>query len=157
VRRKYLLEDAMTTNTPYIATPVRHPAIKVAAILCFIHGVGWPVGLAPTIAYMIQNRKLRVVASPMGQIRGLSGPFEVLGIDAMILLAVIFCVINLLHLLAGFWLWKSYRKGGVLAISLLAVSAVFWWGFALPIPPVVGLLLAGLLTAGRKSLKGGTS
>jgi hypothetical protein len=92
----------------------------------------------------------------VGPIRAWSGPFEALGMDAMILLAVLWAAINLLQILAGYWLWKSRRKGEILGISLLAVSVVFWWGFGLPNPPVLGLLLAGLLAAGWKSLIGGT-
>ncbi len=117
----------MTTHSSLTTTQERAPVITAASILCIIHGVGWPIGLAPTIAYMIQNRKLRIITSPMGQFRGLGGPFEALGgIDAVILLAIVFCVINLLQFPAGYWLWKSRRKGGVLAAALLAVSALFW-------------------------------
>jgi hypothetical protein len=135
----------------------RHPAITAAAILCFVVGVGWLFGITPTIVYMIRHRALPIRNLPvLGQIRALSGPFEALGMGAMILLALIFLVINLLHLLAGTWLWKSQRKGGTLEISLLGLSVVFWYGFALPIPPLVGLLETGLLAAGWKSLRGET-
>jgi hypothetical protein len=134
----------------------RHPAITAASILCFIHSVGWPISLVSPIVYMIRNRALQVRTFGGSQIRGLAGPFEALGMDTMILLALFFIVINLLYILAGYWLWKSHRKGGILAISLLALSAVFWWGFSLPIPPIVGLLLAGLLAVGWKSLRAGT-
>jgi hypothetical protein len=61
----------------------------------------------------------------MGQFRALAGPFEALGMDAMIVLALLFSAINLLQILAGWWLWKSRRKGGILGISLLAMSTVF--------------------------------
>ena len=135
----------------------RHPAIAAASILCYLIGVGWSIGAPRSIIYMIRNRELRVIESPMGQFRGMAGPFEALGMDAMILLAVLFSVINLLYLLAGYWLWKSHRNGGILAISLLVLSAVFWWGFALPFGPVVGLLHLGLLATGWKSLKGETT
>ena len=149
-------DEAMTTDSSKITGQVRHPAITAASILCYIHGVGWPISLASPIVYMIRNRALQVRTLPgIGQIRGLAGPFEALGMDAMILLALLFSVVNLLFIPAGYWLWKSRRKGGMLADSLLALSAVFWWGFALPIPPIVGLLLAGLLAAGWKSLGGG--
>ncbi len=139
----------MTTDASAIIGQERHPAITAASVLCYIHGVGWPIGIAPTIVYMIRNRTL--------PIRALSGPFETLGMDAMILLALLWVAINLLQIPAGYWLWKSRRKGGTLGINLLAVSVVFWWGFGLPIPPVVGLLQAGLLAAGWKSLRGKTS
>ncbi len=130
----------------------RHPAITAASLLCFIIGAGWSIGSPSSIVYMIRNRSL----AEIGQIRGMSGPFEALGIDTMILLALLFYAINLVFIVAGYWLWKSYRKGGILGISLLALSVVFWWGFALPLFPVVGLLIAALLAAGWKSLRAGT-
>lgn len=141
----------------------RHPAITTASILCFIIGMGWSIGSPSSIVYMIRNRSLplRTILFPvidgqirvMGQVRGLSGPFEALGMDVMILLALLFYIINLLYIMASYWLWKSRRKGGILEISLLALSGVFWWGFGLPPFPVMGLLIAGLLAAGWKSLR----
>ncbi len=70
---------------------------------------------------------------------------------------LLFTVFNLLGFLPGYWLRKSRRRGGVLGIIFLAVSSVFWWGFGLPIPPLVGLLHIGLLAAGWKSLNGETA
>ena len=145
----------MTADTSRISGQRRHPAITAASILCYVVGVGWQIGLAPTIVYMIRYRALPIRNLPvLGQIRALSGPFEVLGMGAMIPLALLFLVINLLHLLAGTRLWQSRREGGNVEIGLLALSTVFWFGFALPIPPVVGLLEAGLLAAGWRSLNG---
>ncbi len=91
----------MTTDTSKITGQVRHPAITAASILCYIIGVGWSIGSPSAIVYMIRNRALRVIESPMGEFRGMSGPFEALGIDAMILLALLFSAINLLQILAG--------------------------------------------------------
>jgi hypothetical protein len=133
----------------------RHPAITAASILCFIHAVGWPIGLASPIVYMIRHHAFQVRTFGDRQFEGLAGPFAVLGVDGVILLALLFIAINLMFILAGYWLWKSQQKGGILTISLLALSAVFWWGFGLPIPPIVGLLLAGLLAIGWKSLRAG--
>ena len=147
----------MTIDAPKFTWQGRHPAITAASILCYIMGVGWSIGAPRTISYMIRNRALRVIDSPFGQFRGMSGPFEALGMDAMILLAILFSTINLLYILAGHWLWKSRRKGSMLAISLLALSVVFWLGFALPFGLLVGPLLAGLLAVGWKSLRGGGS
>ncbi len=147
----------MTTGISTTTRQGRHPAITAASILCFVFGVGWTPGVVSSLDYWIRHRALRTVDTPMGQIRGFAGPFEALGIDFMIAALVLFYITSLLGIPAGYWLWKSQRKGGILAISLLVLSTVFWFGFALPFPPIVGLLLAGLLAAGWKSLKGGTS
>ena len=42
-------------------------------------------------------------------------------------------------------LWEGHRDGAVVALFLLPVEAVFWWGFALPIPPVVALVRTALI------------
>lgn len=143
----------MTTDKSTTTGQARHSAITAGSILCYIMGVGWSIGAPRTISYMIRNRALRVIDSPFGQFRGMSGPFEALGMDAMILLAILFGAINLLYILAGYWLWKSQRKGGMMAISLLGLSVLFWWGFALPFGLIVGPLLAGSLAVGWKSLR----
>jgi hypothetical protein len=75
----------------------------------------------------------------------------------MIILTLLFSAINLLQILPGYWLWNSRRKGGVLGLIFLALSSVFWWGFGLPIPPVVAILHIGLLVVGWKSLRGETT
>ena len=132
----------------------RHPAITAGAILCVVQGVAMGFGIVPTIVYMIRHRVLPIRNLPVvGQIRALSGPFEALGMGAMILIGCMFIVLNLLHFPAGTRLWQSQRKGGTLEIRVLGLSTVFWFGFALPFPPIVGLLEAGLLAAGWKSLR----
>lgn len=140
----------MTADSPTITGQDRHPANTAASILCYVVGVGWSVGSIPVIVYLIRQRALPMI----GPIRAMSGPFEAFGIDAMILLALLFLGLNLLHILSGYWLWKSRRTGGILEIVLLTLSTAFWYGFALPIPPVLGLLQTGLLAAGWKSLRG---
>jgi hypothetical protein len=40
---------------------------------------------------------------------------------------------------AARWLWRGRRRGAVLALGLVPVGAVFWWGFALPYPPMAAL------------------
>jgi hypothetical protein len=134
----------------------RHLSITVASILCYIHAVGWPIGLASPIVYMIRYHTFQVRTFGGRQFQGLAGPFSALGVDGAILLALLFIAINFMFIPAGYWLWNSRRKGGVLAINLLAFSALFWWGFGLPIPPIVGLLLAGLIAVGWRRLRAET-
>jgi len=46
----------------------------------------------------------------------------------------------LLEALAGWLVWGGHRSGALLALALLPFGAVFWWGFALPIPPILAVI-----------------
>ena len=50
--------------------------------------------------------------------------------------AVAFLLVCILEAVAGFLLWRGSMAGAVLALVLLPLGGVFWWGFALPIPPI---------------------
>lgn len=101
----------------------------------------WLVGLPPTLWYAFAQGALPRV----GGIRLLGGPFERLGLDALIVAGIIFIVISALKLLAADWLWQARRDGVVLAAILLGLSVIFWYGFALPLGPLVGGVEAVLL------------
>ncbi len=71
--------------------------------------------------------------------RALSGPFEALGLNALIVAGIVYVAISLLKLLAAYWTWNLRLDGPILELILLAISAIFWYGFALPFGPLVGL------------------
>ena len=86
----------------------RHPTIAAGAILCIVQGVAMGLGIIPTIVYMIRHHELPIRKLPVvGEIRALSGPFEALGMGAMILLGLMFIILNVLHFPAGMWLWTA--------------------------------------------------
>jgi hypothetical protein len=41
---------------------------------------------------------------------------------------------------AGWLLWNGEKSGAFLALALLPFGAVYWWGFALPIPPLLAIV-----------------
>ena len=49
-------------------------------------------------------------------------------------------------------LWNGSKTGAVINLILLPVEAIFWFGFALPIPWVVGVARVVLVLAGWTSL-----
>jgi hypothetical protein len=65
-------------------------------------------------------------------------PFESLGIDALIVAGIIF-VVSALKIMAVCWLRHSRRGGAVLGLILLGLSPIFWYGFALPLGPLLGV------------------
>ena len=110
---------------------MRTPLVTALTILILIDALGWPLGILPTLHYAITYRSLPTVAG----IRLMSGPFEALGIDSLIVCGLLFVVVSLLKLLAAYWTWNSQTEGPVLQLILLSASAIFWYGFALPFGP----------------------
>ena len=50
-------------------------------------------------------------------------------------------------------MWRGRRAGAVLAVALIPIEAVFWYGYALPIPPALALLRVGLTAAAWPRLR----
>jgi hypothetical protein len=65
------------------------------------------------------------------------GPFERHGSHSTVWLLAAFLVVCVLEGVAGWLLWEGHKSGAVLALALVPVGALFWWGFALPIPWVL--------------------
>jgi hypothetical protein len=56
-----------------------------------------------------------------------------------------FLLVCLLEMTAGGLLWGADKIGAILTLVLLPLGAVFWWGFALPIPPIFALVRTVLI------------
>ena len=119
------------------------------SILVFFDAFAWLVGRVPTLYYVFTHRSLPTLAG----IRLMSGPFEKLGLDGLIVAGLVFVVVSALKILAAYWLWNSRLDGAVLEVILLGLSVIFWYGFALPLGPVVGLLQVSLLALAWGSLR----
>jgi len=138
------------TNTILAAAPQRSPAITAASILYLVSGLGTLVVNVPVIIFMIQNRTFPVVLGIplMG-----SAFAERLGMDFMIRASIVFQIVNALDGLAGYWLWKSEKRGGRLGLIMLAVGLPFWILFELPLFLLAGPIRLIALAAGWKSLR----
>jgi hypothetical protein len=109
--------------------------ITTLTVLVIVDGVGWALGVLPTLRYALTHRALPTVAG----IRLLSGPFEALGIDGLIVAGLVYVVVSALKLLAAYWIWNLRRDGAVFELILLGLSAIFWYGFTLPFGPPLGI------------------
>jgi hypothetical protein len=81
------------------------------------------------------------------------GPFEAYGVPTTIPLVVLFLVVCVGQIVAGSMVWRGRRAGAIVALLLLPAGAVFWWGFALPLGPVLGVLWAVLIVLGWPALR----
>ena len=105
-------------------------------ILIYIDAFLGTVGILLPLYYAFKRGALPRVPV-IGRL--LSGPFEALGMEAFIVAGLMFVVVSGLKVLAAYWLGQSRLDGAILELILLGVSAIFWYGFAVPFGPVFGL------------------
>lgn len=122
--------------------------VTVLTIVILFDSLGWIIGVLPTLQYALRHRSLPKLAG----ITLLSGPFEALGIESLIVAGLVFVVVSGLKILAAYWIWHLRIDGAVLELILLGLSAIFWYGFALPFGPVGGVLVLALSALAWKSL-----
>jgi hypothetical protein len=126
----------------------RTPLVTAVSILFYFEAFAWGVGVIPTLYYALTYKVLPTVVG----IRLMGGPFESLGIDALIVAGIVFVVVSALKVLAAYWLWHNRKDGAVLGLVLIWTSAMFWHGFALPLGPPLGIAELVLLIAVWRTL-----
>ncbi len=132
------------------ASQKRGGAITLAAILYCWFGLAFLISSLLIVISALRNGELPVVFG----IEMLSGPFsQRLGLNAALAATIPWGVVNVLEALAGYWLWKSRKHGGQLALVLFPAGMIFWIAYALPIMVVVGPLRVFLLARGWKTLR----
>ena len=124
--------------------------LRIAAILHWFIAVGFGVFCIPAIRNLLRGQDIPIV---MGFPAYGRGPFERVGIPTTIPLLAAFLLVCILEAVAGFLLWGGSMSGAVLALVLLPAGAVFWWGFALPIPPIFAIIWTILILLGWQALQ----
>jgi hypothetical protein len=110
---------------------------RAAAVLLWIVAAGWGLP-APWLMWWVLVRGRLPVLPIIGEPNG--GPFYfnfsrgtfVALLGASLLLAFA-------QAWAAWLLWAGKRSGALLEFGLLPVEAAFWYGFALPIPPLLAI------------------
>jgi len=125
-------------------------SLRAAAILLWINGVGFGVCCLPGIRNLLTGRDIPMI---LGFPAYGGGPFERHGIPTTVPLLAGFLLVCILECVAGWWLWSRSTTGAILAIALLPVGAIFWWGFALPIPPIFAIVRTVLIVLSWRSLR----
>lgn len=111
--------------------------LRVSAILHWFVAIGFGVFCVPAIQNLLMGRDIPMVLGFPAYGRG---PFERIGIPTTIPLLLGFLIVCILEAVAGVLIWQAYQSGAILALVLLPVAAIFWWGFALPIPPICAIV-----------------
>ena len=127
---------------------MRTSLTTTTSVVFFIDAFIWLIGTVPTLYYAFTHKAL----PSLGGIQLLGGPFESLGIDALIVAGLVYVLVSALKILAAYWLWNSRLDGAVLGLILIVLSAIFWYGFALPLGPLLGIAELVLLALVWKTL-----
>ena len=123
---------------------------QIAAVLTWIYAAGFGVPVAYVAPYLVRNGTLPTF---LGMFPMYGGPWSSrVGTRTFVALLIAFALVALAAAFAGWLVWQGSRTGAVLSLSLLPVEAVFWLGFALPIPWAFGVARVVLLALAWKSL-----
>jgi hypothetical protein len=124
--------------------------IRVAAILHWIIAVGFGIFCFPAIRNLLIGRDIPFV---MGLPAYGRGPFERAGISTTVPLLAAFLLVCILEAIAGVLLWGGHSSGAILALVLLPLGGIYWWGFALPIPPIFAVVWTILIFVNWQALR----
>jgi hypothetical protein len=110
---------------------------RIAAVVMWLYAAGFGLSTIPVAVYLAQRGTL---PSFFGLFEMYGGPWSArFSHRTFIWLLMAFMVVAFAVAWAAWLLWRGSSVGGVLALALLPVEAVFWIGFALPIPWVLGV------------------
>ena len=124
--------------------------LRATAIVTWIYAAGFGLSTIPVAIYLRQRGRLptffdmfEMYGGPWSA-RASQGTFE--------LLLIAFLVVMLIVAWTAWLVWNGSTTGAILALALIAIEIVFWIGFALPIPWLLGAARVVLLLLGWKSL-----
>ena len=111
--------------------------LQISAILHWFVAIGFGIFCIPAIRNLLAGKDIPYV---LGFPAYGKGPFERIGIPSTVPLLAGFLLVCILEFVAGVLLWQGLKVGAILALMLLPLGAIYWWGFALPIPPFFALI-----------------
>jgi hypothetical protein len=124
--------------------------LRAAAVCLWITGLGFGLPCLPAIRGVLAGHGIPTVFGYPAYGRG---PFERHAIPTTVPLLIGFLVVCTLECVAAWYLWSGHKPAAVLALALVPVGAVFWWGFALPFPPLFALARTLLILVSWRALR----
>ena len=133
------------------ATATLTGVARGAAAACWVYAAGFGLPALPIAAQVLRERALPWLGDlfPMygGPWWGLLRP------EAFAATLVGHAGLTAAVAWGGWLMWRGRRAGAVLSVAMIPIEAVFWFGYALPIPPVLALLRVGLVAAAWRRLR----
>jgi len=143
------LDADQSDRRPAAPEPASRSA-RAAAVLTWTYVAAFGSPVIPNVAYLLQNGTLPAF---LDMFTMYGGPFSVRLSDGALVAALLaFLVITLVAAWAAWLVWNGSTVGAIVGLALLPLEAVFWIGFALPLPWLIGLARLALVALAWKSL-----
>ena len=125
--------------------------LRIAAVLTWVYAACFGIPAIPVAVFLRQRGTLPWFEDLFPMYGGpWSSQFDA---DAFTVALVLFLGLTLVAAWTAWQTWKGSKRGAAANLALLPVEAVFWLGFALPIPWIVGIARAALIGAAWNTLK----
>ena len=122
---------------------------RAAAAMTWVYAAAFGVPTFYVANHLDDNGYL---PSFRGSFEMYAGPwFERHDDRTFIQLLIAFSLVLVVASLFAAMVWRGSNRGAALALAWLPVEAVFWYGFALPFPWLIGIVRAALLVAAWRS------
>ncbi|QJY47914.1 hypothetical protein [Pseudonocardia broussonetiae] len=127
---------------------------RAFAVVTWVYVAGFGSASVPVAASLLESGQL---PSFFGVFRMYAGPWSIgASPSTLVVLTTVFLALTLTAAWAAWLVRHGSRAGAVLAVVLLPVEALFWYGLSLPIPWLLGvarlvLLVAAWRTVGARS------
>ena len=116
---------------------------RAAALVTWVYVAMFGVPAVPVAIFLAEKRRL---PSLWGLFDMYAGPWSSrFADDRVVALLLVYFGLDLAAVLSGWLLWQMRKAGAVLNLGLLPVEAVFWGGFALPLPWLFGIARVALV------------
>jgi hypothetical protein len=138
-------------QAPSASRQAASPAAKAAAAVTWVYAACFGLPAIPVAVYLLQVGQLPWLfdAFPM-----YGGPwYDIAQPERFTAQLGAFLVVMLAVSWGDCLLWRGWRVGAVVAIAAIPVEAFFWYGFALPIPPLLALIRVVLVIAAWPRLR----
>src|SRR5687767_7211915 len=124
--------------------------VRIASVALWINALGFGVPCLIAMKSLLGGKGIAFIFGfpTYGQ-----GPLERIGVPTTVPLLVVFLLTCIIEGIAGWLLWSGQKSGAFIALGAIPLGAIFWWGFALPIPPVLAVIRSGLILLNWGTLK----
>ena len=124
---------------------------RIDAVITWVYVAMFGVPAIPIVAYHLSTRGGLPMFFGLFPMYG-GGWADRFSAGAFSALLLAFLLVTMVTAFAAWLVWLGRRVGAVLSLALLPVEIVFWVGFELPVPWVVGIARVVLLLLAWKSL-----